>query len=109
MQQAFDQAGGHAGRVAVIGPHSDTAALQFPTYTYPAWREATLAMSSGELGNMVGVDPGMASWNSNLLPPMPTETLVHDRYGARTLSEQIAEFGLDEPVPDDLDDIDARH
>jgi beta-glucosidase len=78
--------------VAVIGPHADAAGPQFPTYTYPAWREATLVMSSGELGNMVGVDPGMASWNRDLIPPIATESLVHEWYGARTLSEEIAGF-----------------
>jgi hypothetical protein len=41
---------------------------------------------------------------------------AHDRRKARLgtafpglTAAEIAEFGLDEPVPDDLDDIDARH
>jgi beta-glucosidase-like glycosyl hydrolase len=78
--------------VAVIGPHADTAALQFATYTYPAWREAILAMSSGGLANMIGVDEVMASWNDELIPPIDPETFVRERYGARTLSQRIAGF-----------------
>jgi beta-glucosidase-like glycosyl hydrolase len=78
--------------VAVIGPHADAAALQFPTYTYPAWREATLVMASGGLANMIGVDEVVASWNDELFPPIDAETFVRSRYGARTISQQIAEF-----------------
>ncbi|MEV4016848.1 glycoside hydrolase family 3 N-terminal domain-containing protein [Nonomuraea angiospora] len=76
--------------LAVIGPHADAVALQFPTYTYPAWREMTLFMSSGGLGNAVGVDAGMAGWNSAALPPMSTEALVRERHGARSLGEVLA-------------------
>jgi beta-glucosidase len=76
--------------VAVIGPHADAASLQFPTYTYPAFREMTLFMSSGGLGNMVGVDPGMAAWNSALLPAMTTEQFVKERGHATSLADEIA-------------------
>jgi len=75
--------------VAVIGPHADAVGLQFPTYTFPAFREMTLFMSTGGLGNMVGVDPGMARWNSSIFPPMTTEALVRDRQHATSLIEEI--------------------
>ncbi|MFE5671653.1 glycoside hydrolase family 3 N-terminal domain-containing protein [Agromyces sp. NPDC056523] len=77
--------------VAVIGPHADAIGLQFPTYTYPAFREMTLVMSSGGMGNMVGADPGMIRWNQSLLPPMTTERYVRETYGARALWEEIAD------------------
>ena len=78
--------------VAVIGPHADAVAQQFPTYTYPAWREATLMMSSGGLANIVGIDPEMAAWNDTLLPPRPAESYVREQYGATALYEEVARF-----------------
>jgi beta-glucosidase len=77
--------------LAVIGPHADAVALQFPTYTYPAFREMTVVMSSGGLANMVGIDPGMVEWNSAVLPPISTAQLVGERLGARALWEHVAE------------------
>lgn len=79
-------------KVAVIGPHADTALRQFATYTYPAWREAVNAMSRGDLGNMLGAEEIIASWYEALLAPVDPEKLARDRYGARTLSDEIAEF-----------------
>ncbi|WP_432995502.1 glycoside hydrolase family 3 N-terminal domain-containing protein [Dactylosporangium sp. CA-233914] len=75
--------------VAVIGPHADAVGLQFPTYTYPAFREMTSIMSSGGLGNAVGIDPDMAAWNSTALPPIAADELVRANYGARSLAEAI--------------------
>lgn len=76
-------------RVAVIGPHADALKFQFPTYTYPAFREMTLHMSGGGMGNMVGIDPGMAGWNSALLPKATTEDYVRETLGATSLAEEI--------------------
>ncbi len=78
--------------VAVIGPHADAPALQFPTYTFPAFREGTLFMSAGELGNMVGVDPGMAGWNSAVFPPISTDDLVREMHGATSLVESVGRY-----------------
>jgi beta-glucosidase-like glycosyl hydrolase len=78
--------------VAVIGPHADAATLQFPTYTYPAWRQAVDAMSRGELGNMLGAEEIVRSWYDAPLSPVEIETFVRNHYGARTLSAEIAEF-----------------
>ncbi len=84
----------HPGRqaLAVIGPHADAVGLQFPTYTYPAGREMIQVMSSGGLGNMVGVDPGMSAWNSAALPPIATDVLVRERFGARALGEALDDY-----------------
>lgn len=83
------KAGAHS--IAVIGPHADALKLQFPTYTYPAFREMTRFMSGGGMGNMVGVDPGMAAWNNALLPETTTEDYVRETFGATTLAEEIAQ------------------
>jgi beta-glucosidase len=80
--------------VGVIGPHADTALRQFATYTYPAWREAVNAMSRGDLGNMLGADAIIASWYDALLTPVDPEKLVRDRYGTRTLSDEIGDFAF---------------
>jgi hypothetical protein len=37
-------------------------------------RQMTLFMSSGGLGNAVGVDPGMSGWNAVTLPPITSST-----------------------------------
>jgi beta-glucosidase len=78
--------------VGVIGPHADAAALQFPTYAYPSWRDATFAMARGEFGTAVGVEPGQAEWNDALLAAVDSDTFARERYGARPLVEEIAGF-----------------
>ncbi|MDW8803603.1 glycoside hydrolase family 3 N-terminal domain-containing protein [Streptomyces scabiei] len=78
--------------VAVIGPHADVTAPQFPTYTYPAWREMTLRMAQGALGNQIGVEPGMDSWNDELFPPVDQETFLRERYHSRTLADAVSDF-----------------
>ncbi|BBH63319.1 beta-glucosidase [Actinoplanes sp. OR16] len=77
-------------KLAVVGPHADAVVEQFPTYTYPAFRQMTLFMSAGGLGNAVGVDPGMAAWNDSTLAPISTESLVRERLGALPLGEALA-------------------
>ena len=77
-------------RVALVGPHADAVKLQFPTYSYPAFREMTTFMSGGGMGNMVGIDPGMAAWNDSLFPSMPIEDFVRDRLGATSLRDEIS-------------------
>ena len=84
--------------VAVIGPHANAAALQFPTYAYPAWRDATFAMARGEFGTAVGVEPGQAAWNDALLSPMDSDTFARERYGVRPLVEEIAGFARGVPT-----------
>ncbi len=77
------------GKVAVIGPHADAVGLQCPTYTFPAFREMTLFMSSGGLGNMVGADTGLAAWNSSAFSPMSNEDYVRTRLDATSLAEEV--------------------
>ncbi|WP_194396200.1 glycoside hydrolase family 3 N-terminal domain-containing protein [Microbacterium atlanticum] len=78
-----------AQSVAIIGPHADAVKLQFPTYSYPAFRDMTTFMSGGGMGNMVGIDPGMAAWNNSLFPSTPIEDFVRDRLGATSLVDEI--------------------
>lgn len=79
-----------SSRVAVIGPHADAVKLQFPTYTYPAFRDMTMQMSSGAMGNMVGIDPGMTTWNERMFVPTTVERFVREGLGATSLAETIA-------------------
>ncbi|MET8977911.1 glycoside hydrolase family 3 N-terminal domain-containing protein [Streptomyces sp. NPDC004539] len=78
--------------VAVIGPHADAAKLQFATYTYAAWREATDSVLSGELGNMLGSDDVTTPWYNALVTPTDPERLVHERFGARSIAEEITGY-----------------
>jgi len=80
-------------RVAVLGPHADASLLQFPAYTFPAWRDAIDAQSRGdvEAGNMLGAERTMAAWYEALLPPMDRDTFVGERYAARSLCEAIGD------------------
>lgn len=75
--------------IAVIGPHAEAVSLQFPTYSYPAFRDMTTFMSSGGLGNMIGIDPGMAAWNDSLFPPMRIDRFVRERLGATSLADEL--------------------
>ncbi|HWH98443.1 MAG TPA: glycoside hydrolase family 3 C-terminal domain-containing protein, partial [Pseudolysinimonas sp.] len=76
-------------RIALVGPHSDAVKFQFPTYSYPAFRDMTVFMSSGGMGNMVGIDPGMAAWNNAIFAPVPVEDYVRDRLGATSLADEF--------------------
>jgi beta-glucosidase len=76
-------------RVAVVGPHADAVAYQFPTYTYPAWREMVTRMHSGALGNAVGVPPAAAHWHDALFPHEELDTLLRSRYSATSLADEL--------------------
>ncbi|MES5823091.1 glycoside hydrolase family 3 N-terminal domain-containing protein [Streptomyces sp. RG80] len=78
--------------VAVIGPHADAAWLQFPTYAYPAWRDAVRAAERGGMMNMVGAEPAKTAWNDSLFTTDDSDTFARRNYGARPLHEEIAEF-----------------
>jgi beta-glucosidase len=80
--------------IAVIGPHADGVKLQFPTYTYPAFRDMTRYMSSGGMGNMVGIDPGMAAWNAALLPDTPMDEFVRTSLGATSLADELGRHAV---------------
>ncbi|TRY17703.1 beta-glucosidase [Tessaracoccus rhinocerotis] len=99
-----------AQSVALVGPHADAVDLQFPTYTFPAFREMTLFMSRGGFGGAVGVDPGMAAWNAKILPDQATSELVRERYGATSLAEVLRGDAADlvvEPATTLRDELDG--
>jgi beta-glucosidase len=76
-------------KIALIGPHADDVMRQFATYSYPAFREMTVQMSSGAMGNMVGIDPGMAEWNNTLIGQTPVDDYVRDNLSATSLADEI--------------------
>lgn len=78
------------GRVAVIGPHADAVGWQFPTYTYPGWREAVAAQFRGEPGTMLGAAAVMKDWYDAVLPDLDIEQIARqDRYRATSLVDEI--------------------
>lgn len=79
-------------KIAVVGPHADAVTYQFATYSYPAFRQMTTFMTSGGMGNMVGVDPGMAAWNNEVFSSTPVEEYVRDQLGARSLVDAVKEY-----------------
>lgn len=78
-------------KIAVIGPHAGAVTYQFATYSYPAFREMTTYMTSGGMGNMVGVDPEMAAWNAAVFSSAPVEEYVREHLGARSLTDALRE------------------
>ncbi|MEA5116790.1 MAG: glycoside hydrolase family 3 N-terminal domain-containing protein [Propionicimonas sp.] len=77
--------------IAVIGPHAANLVNQFATYSYPAFRDMMVHMSSGGMGNMIGIDPAMVEWTSEVFTSGSGEDYVRDRLGTRSLAEVIAE------------------
>ena len=75
--------------IAVVGPHADAPSLQFPTYTYAAWREANEAIISGELGTMNGADDVVTAWYAGISDGQDIHSLVQERYGAWSLAAEI--------------------
>ncbi|WP_052206939.1 glycoside hydrolase family 3 N-terminal domain-containing protein [Sinomonas humi] len=79
-------------KVAVIGPHADVVTYQFPTYTYPAWREMIIRMSRGELGNAIGVETAASAWNDELFPGVDAEDFLRQQYAATSLAQELGQF-----------------
>ena len=77
--------------IAVVGPHAANVVNQFATYSYPAFRDMMVHMSSGGMGNMIGIDPAMVEWNAEVFASGPGEHYVRERLGARPLHEVIAD------------------
>jgi beta-glucosidase len=78
-------------RVAVVGPHATVANYQFPTYTFPAWREMVVRMHRGELGFAVGVASAASEWHEALFPEEGVEDLVRSRHEATSLHDELIE------------------
>ncbi|KSU54832.1 beta-glucosidase [Microbacterium enclense] len=76
--------------IAVIGPHAANVVNQYATYSYPAFRDMMVHMSSGGMGNMIGVDPAMAEWNRDVFTTGPGDAYVRDHLHTRTLGEAIS-------------------
>ena len=47
-------------------------------------------MSSGGMGNMIGIDPGMAAWNNTVFSPRPVDEYVRAELGATSLADAVA-------------------
>lgn len=80
--------------IAVVGPHAANVVNQFATYSYPAFRDMMVHMSSGGMGNMIGIDPAMVEWTSGVFASGPGEHYVRERLGARSLGEVIADRAM---------------
>ena len=77
--------------IAVIGPHADAPSLQFPTYTYASWREASDAVLRGELGTMNGAEDVVTSWYEAISDGQDGNALVLEQYGAVALTAAIGQ------------------
>jgi beta-glucosidase-like glycosyl hydrolase len=82
-----------AVRIAVVGPHADAAALQFPAYSFPAARAVGIFMAQGGFNNMVGVEDYMPTADTSGELPLPQEEWVHAEYGVNSLAEELAALG----------------
>ncbi|WP_405475937.1 glycoside hydrolase family 3 N-terminal domain-containing protein [Paenarthrobacter ilicis] len=97
-------------RIAVVGPHANAAALQYPAYSYPAARAVGLFMAQGGFNNMVGVEDYLPSADTSGNKPLPQEEWVRKDYGVKGLAEELAARGASittEPgtgIAVDLDD-----
>ena len=84
-----------SGRIAVVGPHANAAALQYGAYSYPAARAVGLFMAQGGFNNMVGVEDYLPAADTSGDAPLPQEDWVRHDYGVRGLSEELAAAGAD--------------
>ncbi len=82
-----------AARVAVVGPHADAPALQYPAYTFPAAREVGLFMARGGFNNMVGMDEYMPTADSSGKVPLAQDAWVRSEYGVKGLADELADLG----------------
>ena len=84
-----------AGRVAVVGPHANAAALQYGAYSFPAARAVGLFMAQGGFDNMVGVEDYLPAGDTSGDAPLPQEEWVRHDYGVGGLSDELAALGAD--------------
>ncbi|RXZ67041.1 glycoside hydrolase family 3 N-terminal domain-containing protein [Agromyces albus] len=117
-----------SGRIAVIGPHADSAMVNFAAYTYPAVIDMVKGLSTGE-SRMAGLDGMMDSRSAETaetaqtgeaqlaqLMEIDSEDVARHVYGTKTLVEAIRAAAPDAIVesvegvsihPDDPQDIEA--
>ncbi|MEU8240964.1 glycoside hydrolase family 3 N-terminal domain-containing protein [Actinoplanes missouriensis] len=114
-----------SGRLAVIGPHAESAMVNFAAYTYPAALDMMKGLTTGE-SRMAGLD-GMTEPSSpeaaeagaaQLATAMDidSEDVARHVYGTRTLADAVRAAAPDAVVqatagvgihPDDPQDLDA--
>ena len=85
--------GTNNARIAVVGPHANAAALQYPAYSYPAARAVGLFMAQGGFNNMVGVEDYLPSADTSGEKPLPQEEWVRKDYGVKGLAEELTARG----------------
>lgn len=114
-----------SGRVAVIGPHADSAIVNFAAYTYPAAIDMMKGLSTGE-SKMAGIDGAVDSVSSDVdetiaaqtasLMDIDSDDVARHLYGTQTLTEAVRAAAPDAVVdsvtgvgihPDDPQDLDA--
>ncbi|WP_432246170.1 beta-glucosidase (plasmid) [Arthrobacter sp. G.S.26] len=94
-------------RIAVIGPHSDSAMVNFANYTYPTTLEMIKGMMSGR-SRMVGMENAMdgmpedmkeaAAERISALENLDLEQAVREQYGCQSLAEAIRQLMPDADV-----------
>ncbi|WP_208103962.1 beta-glucosidase family protein [Modestobacter roseus] len=111
-------------RVAVIGPHAESALVNFPNYTYPASQEMLRGLATGQ-AQMVGMEGVLGEMSEEkrkvavarleAMSKIDVEQIVRDDYGAVGLAEavqavlpdaqvsSVVGVGLIDPEPSDLD------
>lgn len=86
-------------RIAIIGPHADSVAVNFPGYTFPAAAAMLKTMAMGGDGSMAGVEElgaemtpdVMAAMGAELGPvfAVTDEEYIRASYGAVSLAEAV--------------------
>ncbi len=80
-------------KVAVVGPHANAAALQYPAYSYPSARAVGVFVAQGGFNNMVGIEEHMPAPDPSRQAPLPQEAWVRSEYDVKGLSEEIEALG----------------
>ncbi len=80
-------------QIAVVGPHANAAALQYPAYSYPAARAVGVFMAQGGFNNMVGIDDYLPEGDSSGSAPPPQEEWARSEYDVLGLSEELEALG----------------
>ena len=82
-----------AGKVAVVGPHANATALQYPAYSFPAARAVGIFMAEGGFNNMVGMEDYMPTGDTSAEKPLPQEEWTRKEYGVKGLADELAARG----------------
>ncbi|MET0711465.1 MAG: glycoside hydrolase family 3 N-terminal domain-containing protein [Jiangellaceae bacterium] len=94
-------------RVAVLGPHANSAMVNFANYTYPAMLEMVKGMMTGQ-SRMVGMENAFgdmpqemrdkAAERAAVMADLDLEKAVREQYGSRSLSEALRDLLPDAEV-----------